>query len=147
QIVANAGDRMDVGARHAASRAVLDRERQRADAFGIGAVEIARALVAGFARGLDEDAKDFIARLRWRYGQRPALTARLSLVANEMLRAPEVRQHILERPAAQSRPRPIVEIALETAQIDHRSDRGRSAPAAPGRREQHAAVKMALRRR
>ncbi|MEH2558577.1 hypothetical protein V1286_006106 [Bradyrhizobium algeriense] len=145
QIGAVSHMRVDIGARGAATFAVLLRQLIDAEALVLVGVEILAQPKLRFLRGLQEDLLHRIAAARLVDGERPALAVILAVEIGIVFRALEVRQHVGERPAGIAEGSPLIVVGAVAADIDHRVDRGRAAEPLAARLIADAAVEALLR--
>ena len=131
--------RTQIADRGRAALAVAGRRLVIADAVLPGAVEIVVARKAETHRGVDERLADRVLVGDVGDAERAASPVECVGAARLMFGALEIRQHVVERPAAVAELAPMVEILGLAADIDHAVDRGRAAQHLAARPE-HAAV-------
>src|SRR3954469_9723088 len=141
------GDDIEIGALHCRAE-IADRSRAApsvacrrlvvADPVLAGAVEIVIAGKAEPRRRRDKSLTDRVLR-DIRHAERSVGAVEPVGAAYLVLRASEIRQHIVERPAGITELAPVVEIFGLAADIDHAVDR-RGAPEYLAARPEHAAI-------
>ena len=127
------GDGVEERVRRAAAQAVALRELPARDALRPVDAQILDQLVARldgrFQLRVDERAH----RAAVGHGHRPADAVERVRAALVVLRALEVRQHLVVRPAGAAVLGPAVEVGAVAAEVDHRVDRARAADHAAAR--------------
>ena len=125
--------------------AIAGGELEIAGAFLVRAVEIVVAREAGLHRRLDERFAERMRLAHIRDVERPAGAVQIVGAVLLVLRAPEVRQHILEAPAGIAELAPVIEVFALAAHIKKPVDRARSAEHLSARLDDAAVVQFRLR--
>ena len=119
-------------------------ELEAADTLLARAVEVRVALVAGRLRGLEHRVHERVHRPALGHAERAAGRVERVLAALVVLRALEVRQHIVVAPAVGAAGRPLVEVDAVAADVDHRVDRAAAADHAAARQVEAPVVEPRL---
>ena len=136
--------RMQERVRGAAAHPAALGQLEAADALLAGAVEIRVVLVAGLLCGLEQRVNDRMHRAALGYRHRAADPVVGVLAALVVLRALEVRQHIVVAPAGAAGSGPGVVVGAVAADVDHRVDRAAAAEHLAAREVQAAVVEPGL---
>ena len=126
---------MQVRHRRAAAPSVSLRELKPARPLLPGAVVIVGRRDPGVHRRLDARPDQRMHRSAIAHGQRPTDAVVIAFTALVVLRATEVRQHILIAPAGEAHRRPPVVVGAVAAHVDHAVERARAAQHAPPRQK------------
>jgi hypothetical protein len=145
QIGATCHMRVNIGARGAATLAVLLRQLIDAEAFMLVGIEIFAQAELRFPRALQEYLLHRIAGARLVDAQRPALAVIFAVKIGIVFGALEVGQHVGERPAGIAERGPLIVVGAVPADIDHGIDGGRTAEPLAARLIADAAVEALLR--
>ena len=117
----------------AAAQAVPLGELEARDALGAVDVQVGDVLVSGLDGGVEHQVGEPAHRAAVGHRERAADAVEVVLPALVVLGAPEVRQHLVVRPAGAAVRRPAVEVGAVAAEVDHRVDRARPADHAAAR--------------
>jgi len=115
---------------------------QWADAVLLGAVEIGVQPMTRLLRSGDKGVVQFVARAQVGDAERSARAMMLVSASFLVLGAPEIRQHVLIRPAGIAHLAPQVEILLLAADVDEPVDGTRSAKHLAARPQHSAAAEL-----